>query len=128
MSAREGLLLEIEDIVLADAFANLHEQGVYLLGQGYCLAAGVIFRAVLEERLRRLCDQKTITLTKPKPTLGDYNTELYKASAYDKITFKEIDHLIAIGNDAAHNVPTLSAEKISQLCEGVRRILEKFSR
>jgi len=88
VSEEEGLLLEIEDLVLADAFANLLEQAEYLLKQGYFLAAGVILRAVLEERLRRLCEQNTLILSKSKPTLNDYNTELYKKNVYDKITFK----------------------------------------
>lgn len=127
VSAGEGLLLEIEDLVLADAFANLLEQAEYLLKQGYYLAAGVILRAVLEERLRRLCDQHSLVLSKPKPTLNDYNTELYTKQVYDKITFKDIDTLIAIGNDAAHNKPTLSADNVTQMFDGVTRILSKFS-
>jgi hypothetical protein len=127
VSAEEGLLLEIEDIVLAEAFANLIEQAEYLLTQGYYLAAGVIFRAVLEERLRRLCDQHSLALSKPKPTLNDYNTELYKAQVYDKITFKDIGTLIAIGNDAAHNNSTLSADNVQNMFDGITRILSKFS-
>jgi DNA-binding MarR family transcriptional regulator len=91
------------------------------------LAAGVVFRAVLEERLRRLCEQHSITLGKTKPTLNDYNSELYKSSVYDKITFKEVDTLIAIGNDAAHNNPTLVIERISLMRDGVTRILQKLS-
>jgi hypothetical protein len=127
VSAGEGLLLEIEDLVLADAFANLLEQAEYLLNQGYFLASGVILRAVLEERLRRLCDQHSLILSKPKPTLNDYNTELYKQQVYDKITFKDIDTLIAIGNDAAHNKQSLVVDNVTQMCERVTRILLKFS-
>ena len=40
-----GLLSSFEDLVLADTFSDLMDQGKYLLGQGYSLAAGVIFRA-----------------------------------------------------------------------------------
>lgn len=127
LSAAEGALLELPDLILADAFANLVEQAEYLLDQGYFLASGVILRAVLEERLRRLADRHTLTFSKSRPTLNDYNTELYKASVYDKITFKDVDLLAAIGNDAAHNNTSLSAAEVSRLREGVVRILQKFS-
>jgi hypothetical protein len=69
-----GLLLEMEDLILAGAFANLVEQADYLLRQGYYLASGVVLRAVLEERLRRLVDSNGVALSKPRPTLNDYNT------------------------------------------------------
>lgn len=123
----EGLLLKVEDLVLAEAFANLFEQAHYLLSQGYALASGVILRALLEERLRRMCEANSLTIPRERPTLNDYNTELYKASAYDKITFKDIDALIAIGNAAAHNDQDLCDAQVSQLCEGVARVLGKFS-
>ena len=102
LSVAEGVLLQLEDLVLADAFANLLEQAKYLLGQGYFLASGVILRAVLEERLRRLSDRHGLTLSKPKPTLSDYNTELYRAGVYGKVTFKDVESLVAVGNAAAH--------------------------
>lgn len=51
----EGLLCSYRELIMAEAFADLYEQGQHLLAQGYFLAAGVIFRAVLEEKLRELC-------------------------------------------------------------------------
>jgi hypothetical protein len=126
-SVEEGVLLELQDLILADAFTNLVEQAEYLLAQGYFLASGVILRAVLEERLRRLADQHAMTFSKAKPTLNDYNSELYKASVYDKITFKDVDALVAIGNDAAHNSASLSTADVCRLRDGVLRILQKFS-
>ena len=54
-SLAEGLLVRFEDLVLAKAFSDLYEQADYLFRQGYFLAAAVIARAVLEERLPRLC-------------------------------------------------------------------------
>jgi hypothetical protein len=128
VSASEGLLLEVQDLILADAFANLVEQAEYLLNHGYFLASGVLLRAVLEERLRRLGDANSLKPSKSRPTLNDYNTELYKASVYDKITFKEIEALAAIGNDAAHNAGTLVREDVGRMREGVVRILQKFSK
>ena len=47
-----GRLLRVEDLVFAEAFANLIEQAEYLLERNYHLASGVLLRAVLEEKLR----------------------------------------------------------------------------
>jgi len=127
LSATEGMLLDLQDLILADAFSSLVEQGEYLLEQGYFLASGVLFRAVLEERLRRLADCHNVTPAKSKATLNDYNAELYKASVYDKITFKDVDGLAAIGNDAAHNSARLLPADVSRMREGVLRLLQKFS-
>ena len=127
LSIEEGLLLGLRDLILADAFANLMEQAEYLLDEGYFLASGVLLRAVLEERLRGLTDNHNVVIAKAKPTLNDYNTELYKTSVYNKITFKDIDALAAIGNSAAHGLHTLSATDVHTLRDGVRRILQKFS-
>ena len=59
-SIREGIeagrLLRVEDLVFAEAFANLIEQAEYLLKRNYFLASGVLLRAVLEEELRRMCE------------------------------------------------------------------------
>src|SRR5258707_9832403 len=83
---QEGLLTQYEDLIFAQAFADLFEQGAYLFDQGYFLAAGVIFRAVLEERLRKLCDRGGCAPTRPRPTISDYNQALYARTppAYDK--------------------------------------------
>jgi hypothetical protein len=123
----DGVLFELRELVLADAFANLVEQADHLLDQGFFLAAGVLLRAVLEERLRLLVENRSLKLAKPKPTLNDYKTELYKASVYDKITFQEILLLVAIGNDAAHNSPTLAAMDVAKMRAGTLQVLQKFS-
>jgi|KBSMisStandDraft_5_1062788.scaffolds.fasta_scaffold227373_2 hypothetical protein len=121
----KGYLIRIEDLVFAEAFANLIEQSEYLFDQNYFLAAGVIARAVLEEKLRNLCFYQNVIFVKPMPTLSDYNNELYKAKFYDKIEFKNIDHLISIGNNAAHNQP-FKQEEIKKLIGGVKDVLLKF--
>ena len=121
-----GYLIKIEDLVFAEAFANLIEQSEYLFNQDYILAAGVIARAVLEEKIRNLCSQQNISFSKLHPTLSDYNQELYKLKLYSKIEFKKIDFLISIGNSAAHNNEFTKGE-IMKLIEGVKSLLEKYN-
>jgi hypothetical protein len=126
-SANNGLLVQIEELLWANAFADLSEQAEYLFEQGFFLASAVIHRAVLEQRLRLLCQQNSISLKKGRPTLNDYNMELFKAKIYDKIMLKEIDTLIAIGNEAAHNDSGFNADKAKRLKNRLKSILLKLS-
>ncbi len=56
----EDLLVRYEDLVIADTIGNLLEQANYLLEQNFFLAAGVIYRSLLEERLRILCQRNAV--------------------------------------------------------------------
>ena len=62
------------------------DQAEYLMHKGYYLAAGVFFRAVLEEKLRRLSETHGLILDKEHPTISDFNQALYRANIFDKIT------------------------------------------
>lgn len=106
-NVQAGRLLKFEDLVYAEAFTNLIEQAEYLLAKDYFIAAGVLFRAVLEEKLRRLCDANNITTQKQRPTISDYSQELYKAKVISKIALKNIEAMTAVGNDAAHTKETV---------------------
>jgi hypothetical protein len=123
-----GLLARHEDLVVAATFADLNAQGSHLLSQGYFLAAGVIFRAVLEEKLRRLCERQQCTPAKERPKMNDFNQALYKCKppVYDKNTMLHVQVLASIGNDAAHNIPTLKAIDVERLRTGVEDFLARF--
>ena len=125
----QGLLTRYEDLVVADTFADLTEQAAHLLSQGYFLAAGVILRAVLEERLRKLCCRHSIVLAKDKPTINDYNQALYASTnpVYDKSMMLHITALAAVGNNAAHNAPELKREDVDRLATGVRDFLARYA-
>lgn len=126
-SVEHGRLAAFEDIVFAEAFANLIEQGEYLLEKDYHLAAGVMFRAVLEERLRRLCDVNGATPTKARPTIADYNQTLYKATIYDKLVMKHVDAMAAVGNAAAHGSGDFDPADVTQLHTNLVAFLARFS-
>ena len=123
----EDLLISFEDLVFAEAFSDLLEQAEYLFDQGYLLACGVILRAILEERLNRMCERYGCTPTKARPTIADYNTELYKAKVYDKITLKHVESMAAIGNDAAHNKPDLDKVDVQRFKTELITFLQKFA-
>jgi len=123
----DGLLIDFEDIVYAEAFSNLMDQAEYLYEQGYFLASGVILRAVLEERLKKLCEQKECLPEKARPTMADYNQNLYAEKVYDKITFKHVDTMAAIGNAAAHNDEQLDRQEVGRFLRDLPHFLSRFT-
>jgi len=119
-------LIRAESIIRAETLTDLHEQSEYLLEQGYYLAAGVLARAVIEQHLRKRCDELGCILSKSKPSLNDYNQSLYTSKHIDKIVMKHIDSLAAVGNDAAHNNPSLNPDDVKRLVCEVPGILQKI--
>lgn len=122
-----GRLARVEELVLAEAFSNLLDQAKYLLDKKYFLASGVLCRAVLEEKLRLLCDANGITLVKDRPTLADYNTSLYTAKVIDKLLMKSVDSMAAVGNDAAHNNASLTEADVVRMYSNLEDFLSRFS-
>jgi hypothetical protein len=118
-----GMLVNVEDLVLAETFDDLLEQGDYLLDHGYFLAAGVLGRAVLEEHLRKWCDRSGCAPTISKPTIEHFKTSLYTANHLDKISMKHVEAMAAIGNDAAHANAGLKADDVERLLHDVRAFL-----
>lgn len=121
----EGLLTKYEDLVTAEIFSDLFDQADYLLEKNYYLAAGVIYRAVLEERSRKMCERHNCLPSKSSPTINDYNVALYKTSppTYDKGVMQHITSLATVGNDAAHNNSALKVEDVRRLQTGLRDFL-----
>lgn len=122
----KGYLTEIKELIFSEALSNLNEQANYLYQNNYFLASGVIARAILEEKLRLLCETHNIEIKSKRPTLHDFNSHLYKNNKYAKTEFKYIEFLISIGNKAAHNQQFENSE-IKKLIEGVEEIIRKYS-
>jgi hypothetical protein len=124
-----GLLNSYRELVLAEEFASLYEQGVHLLEQGYFLAAAVIFRAVLEERLRELCIAHSCMPQKDRPAINDLSQALYKCEtvSYDKAMMLHITAITAIANNAAHNVGEVPKDECERLKRGTLDFLLRYS-
>lgn len=120
-------LASYRDLVVAEAFANLLEQAEHLLSMGYWLAAGILGRAVLEEELREYASSANCFPQKARPTISDLNAELYKVGVYDKLEFKLIDSLAAIGNECAHNLSGVTEERVRHLLTQLSALLPRIS-
>jgi hypothetical protein len=111
-------------LVKAETLADLLDQAEHLFREGYHLAAGVLGRAILEEHLRTVCGALGCSPQKKRPTIADFNQALYGENHYTKVRMKQVDMLAAIGNDAAHNNPSLTATDVKKLLSDLPEVIE----
>jgi hypothetical protein len=123
----KGRLATVEEVVSAEVLGDLLEHAEELLKSRFNLAAATILRAVLEERLRKLCMSKGCTPTAQRPTIENFKQSLYAAQVIDRIVVKDIDWMAGVGNAAAHNLPEYNATDVPQLCQRVTAFLARFS-
>lgn len=93
-----GYLNSVKNLVQAEVFDSELEQATELLEAGYATAAAVIAGAVLETKLRNLCDVNGIAHAK----LDKMNADLAKAGVHNALVQKNITALAATRNSAAH--------------------------
>jgi hypothetical protein len=120
---KKGRLVAFEDIIRAEALGDLVEQGNHLSRKGYYLPAAVVFRAVLEERLRKLCQVHRCLPSKKAPTINDYNQSLYSASVYDLSMMKNVEAMAAIGNKAAHATGNVEKQEVQRFGRDLKDFL-----
>jgi len=123
----KGRLATVDEIVSAEVLGDLLEHAEELHKAKYHLAAAIILRALLEERLRRLCASNACFPTGARPTIESFKQSLYAAGIIDKLVVKDIDWMAGVGNAAAHNLPEYKDEDIPQLYNRVTAFLTKFS-
>jgi len=97
----EGFLFDLRAMVRADLLGNFIEQAEALLDEGYYVPAASLVGAVLEDTLRRICDQQNVSYSE-KTNVNALNTLLAKATVYNKLTQKEITAKADIRNNADH--------------------------
>ena len=123
----KGRLSSIEERVSAAVLGDLVEHAEILIEQSYFLAAAVVLRAVLEERLRKLCKACTLPITAPKPTMEHFRQALAKADVIDKIVAKKIDWMAGVGNAAAHNLDSFNPSDVPDLYKATLDFLDRFA-
>lgn len=123
----KGRLTSIEERVSAAVLADLAEHAEVLIEQQFYLAAAVVLRAVLEERLRKLCEFHALTLASSKPTIEHFRQALAKADVIDKIVAKKIDWMAGVGNAAAHNLETFNPSDVPSLYKDTLDFLDRFA-
>lgn len=123
----KGRLSTVEQLVSADVLGDLLEHAEELLKSNYRLAAAIVLRAVLEERLRKLCEANNCLPTNARPTIESFKQSLYSAQVIDKLILKDIDWMAAVGNAAAHHLKEYKDDDVPLLYERMVTFLSRFS-
>ena len=134
MAYTSGYMQTFHELVHAELFSDFLEQAEYLLVSKFKDAAAVIAGGVLEEHLRKLCNKMGIATvqtdkhgkTTPKK-LDTINTELAKASVYDKNEHKQVTAWAGVRNDAAHgDYGNYDAAKVGLMIQWLRGFVAKY--
>ena len=123
----KGRLSTIEERISAAFLGDLMEQAEVLIEGKFFLAAAVVLRAVLEERLRKLCEVHNLPLPVSKPTMEHFKQALAAAEVIDNIVAKNIDWMASVGNAAAHKLETFKPGDVPALYRLMLDFLAKFS-
>ncbi|CCK76005.1 conserved hypothetical protein [Oleispira antarctica RB-8] len=115
-----GFLSSVKNLVQAELFDSELEQATELLSNGYKGPAAVVAGVVLETTLRDLCSDNSI----PHAKLDKMNSDLAKASVYNKLQQKRITALADIRNSAAHGDWTsFNDDEVKEMIRDVERFL-----
>jgi hypothetical protein len=121
-----GLLLDLRALVEAEVLGDILEQAEALLSHGYYKPAASLAGAILEDALRKLCDQKGVA--RPASTkIDSLNSELAKAGVYERGVQKRITALADIRNNADHGqFDKFKVEDVEDMLKWLVRFLADY--
>lgn len=99
----ESSLLEIRQLLEADLFDSELEAATELRKVGFLRAAGALAGVVLEKHIAAVCEDRSITVRKKNPTIGDLNDLLKDNEVIDVPTWRFIQRLGDLRNLCVHN-------------------------
>ena len=129
-----GFNMDIEEAILANVSRDYMSQAEALLEEGIpgqydYVPAAVLCGAVLEDRLRRLCQKQTlpIEITKSdgnKKTMEPLIQDLQRAGVFNKLVAGQLRAWAKIRNYAAHREFTeFTREQVDLMLSGVKHFL-----
>lgn len=119
----ESKLFDILHILQADMFDNELSQARELLKSQYIRASGAIVGVVLEQHLKQVCKDNSITIKKKNPSINDYNEKLKEHSVIEIPNWRFIQHLADLRNLCDHSKDKEPIkEEIEGLIDGVDKI------
>lgn len=119
----KGYLVSLEDRIRANIHDDFLQQGRVLLDAGYHVAAMVLIGGVLEDHMAKLCTKNGLTWT-GNASISKYNDALHQGGIYDKPTWRRIQSIGDVRNDAAHgNGAKVKADDVEDAYRFVGRII-----
>jgi hypothetical protein len=118
-----GLLTSLENLLRANFHDDFLEQSQALLDAGYHVAAMVLIGGVLEDHMHKLCTNRSLTWN-GTGSLSKYNDALLAGAVYAQPTWRRIQAIGDVRNDAAHgNGANVVQPDVNDAQEYVRRFL-----
>jgi len=127
---KKGLITKFSNIITLDLFNDLLEQATELRTHNtepLNRAACVLSRIILEDSLKKLCDNNNLQLKTDKAS--EANDELKKALFYPKPQWRIIQGWLDIGNEAAHptgNFQSITETQIDDMIKGIKEFSLKY--
>ncbi|OCA78878.1 hypothetical protein BBH99_07230 [Chryseobacterium contaminans] len=127
-------LEKIKKLVTAEVFSNFLEMSKYLLDEKYKDPAAVMIGSVLEEHLRKLCENSHIetVITKEHDVIPKkanvLNADLTKAGVYGILEQKNITAWLDLRNRAAHGkYSEYNIDQVNLMYQGVLNFIMQTS-
>jgi hypothetical protein len=118
-----GLLNEWTILISAEVFDDLLEQAEHLLDNGYKDPAASLIGAVLEKKLRLMCEESDIPVS-DKDNIGSLNQKLFQNNTFSKPQMRQVAHWQSIRDSADHGkFEDYKTENVKNMLEGVRNFL-----
>ena len=130
-----GRMQSFRELVHSDLFSDFLSMAEYLLtDENLKDPAAVLAGSVLEEHLRKLCDQHTIPTTmadssgKQSPKkLDTMNADLARQTVYGKNEQKQVTAWAGIRNDAAHgHFGNYQHQQVALMLQGIRDFINRY--
>jgi hypothetical protein len=121
-----GYLQKVESLVSASVFSDFLEMSEYLLNNGYKDPTASLVGAVLEDGLRRICNNNGITI-KNREDISSLNSKLATKGIYNPLQQKQIQVWNDIRNNADHgNFKEYKENDVRDMLVGVRKFLASY--
>ena len=122
----KGYLTRYRTLVIADVFTDFLEMAEHLLENNYKHPAASLIGAVLENGLRKICDNHNITV-KSKDNIGSLNRKLADKKTYTRIVQRKIEVWNKIRDYADHgHFKEYKKEEVEEMFKGVSNFLLNY--
>jgi hypothetical protein len=124
-----GMLIDLRQLVTAEAFGDLLESAQYLLEEKHHIPAAALAGAVLESSMRALAVNHELEWT-GHSSISKLNQVLYSAKIYDKVVFGEIEAWGKLRNQVDHgdfqNSQDVDLGRVARMVDGVRGFVMQY--
>jgi hypothetical protein len=121
-----GYLQKLESLVSANVFSDFLEMAEYLLSNGYKDPSASLIGAVLEDGLRRICNNNGIPI-KSREDISSLNSKLAAKSIYNPLQQKQIQVWNDVRNNSDHGkFDQYKIDDVQEMLTGVRKFLTNY--